>query len=640
MMLALDRKKSSPRASAPARGARRRGILSAGAGPIRRRATSCACGGSCPRCSSPSKLEVGAPGDDFEREAEKMADRVMRMPSPAGAAGRTSGPKTQGQVSKAPASVRAVASSPGQPLAADTRAFFEPRFGWDFSSVRVHADRPADESARAVNAVAYTVGRDIVFAAGQFSPGTREGQQLLAHELTHVVQQSSGSPRVQRQGAPAPPCPASVALSSRARPVHVPSCGTTPVTASRSPASAPVTWSLANGATQTAPGVPAVVDPATTISNAAGTIGTITVSPTQTPGYIIVTATGPSGCFAWTPLNIASTPVGVGQTARVGALTNPAEYGAQFANTLNAASGNSADLFQVKVNERFSGLATPNAATHLVATPFGDFTLHSNPWTPNSDSPGWAVTTAGVQGPDNIGTDRNFIDVGRFVSSASNRTPTTTLTAATPVGFSVQQDLHWFCAQAAVGSQWVTPPFATLTHTRHLMQTGSNVTFVTGIPVPSLAANSDPYTGQPAIIGATATPNPVAASATVPPGSPRGTRPPPANTTTVTARTLPAPIPTGHDLRFSIQGNRRGCSINATTGVVTVGTRTGTITVRVRDAARGNRNFDEVPVTISATPAPAATPAAPPTSPTPTVNPPATPAQIAPPPPLPAAPSP
>ncbi len=85
--------------------------------------------------------------------------------------------------------VHDVLSSPGRPLDAGTRAFMEPRFGHDFSNVRVHTDARAAESARAVNALAYTVGRDVVFGRGQYMPGTMEGMRLMAHELTHVVQQ-------------------------------------------------------------------------------------------------------------------------------------------------------------------------------------------------------------------------------------------------------------------------------------------------------------------------------------------------------------------------------------------------------------------------------------------------------------------
>lgn len=92
-----------------------------------------------------------------------------------------------------PPIVSEVLRSPGQPLDGETRAFFEPRFGHDFSQVRVHADRSAAEAAAAVNALAYTVGRDVAFGAGQYAPQTTAGRKLLAHELTHVVQQGFNS---------------------------------------------------------------------------------------------------------------------------------------------------------------------------------------------------------------------------------------------------------------------------------------------------------------------------------------------------------------------------------------------------------------------------------------------------------------
>jgi hypothetical protein len=93
-----------------------------------------------------------------------------------------------------PPVVHEVLRSSGQPLDASTRAFMDSRFGQDFSGVRVHTGARAAESARAVNALAYTVGRDVVFDAGQYQPQTNEGRGLLAHELTHVMQQSSQSP--------------------------------------------------------------------------------------------------------------------------------------------------------------------------------------------------------------------------------------------------------------------------------------------------------------------------------------------------------------------------------------------------------------------------------------------------------------
>jgi hypothetical protein len=86
-----------------------------------------------------------------------------------------------------------VLNSSGQPLDTQTRQLMEPRFGQDFSGVRVHTDGRAAESARAVNAIAYTVGRDVVFGAGQYRPATAAGRATLAHELTHVAQQGGAT---------------------------------------------------------------------------------------------------------------------------------------------------------------------------------------------------------------------------------------------------------------------------------------------------------------------------------------------------------------------------------------------------------------------------------------------------------------
>ncbi len=96
----------------------------------------------------------------------------------------------------APPIVHEVLRSSGRPLDDETRAFMEPRFGHDFSQVRVHTDDRAAESARAVNARAYTVGWDVVFGAGQYMPKNVTGKLLLAHELTHVAQQEHSISRL------------------------------------------------------------------------------------------------------------------------------------------------------------------------------------------------------------------------------------------------------------------------------------------------------------------------------------------------------------------------------------------------------------------------------------------------------------
>ena len=85
-----------------------------------------------------------------------------------------------------------LASSSGQPLDRDTQALMQSRLGHDFSDVRVHADGQATDSAKAVNAQAYTVGTNVVFQSDKYSPGTDSGNKILAHELTHVVQQKAG----------------------------------------------------------------------------------------------------------------------------------------------------------------------------------------------------------------------------------------------------------------------------------------------------------------------------------------------------------------------------------------------------------------------------------------------------------------
>ena len=152
-----------------------------------------------------AKLKVSVPGDVYEQEADRIADQVMAMP--AHPAVSEAPPHIQrlagqpiGQMDAMPASVDETLASPGRPLEPALRQDMEQRFGQDFSRVRVHSDAAAERSAREVNAHAYTMGSHIVFGAGRFAPATREGRLLLAHELTHVVQQSSGDVFLGKKG--------------------------------------------------------------------------------------------------------------------------------------------------------------------------------------------------------------------------------------------------------------------------------------------------------------------------------------------------------------------------------------------------------------------------------------------------------
>ena len=97
----------------------------------------------------------------------------------------------QAESSEVPPIVHEVLRSPGQPLDGNTRTFMESRFGHDFSQVRVHTDEKAAKSAQSVNALAYTVGPNVVFGKGEYTPSTTAGKRLLAHELTHTIQQSA-----------------------------------------------------------------------------------------------------------------------------------------------------------------------------------------------------------------------------------------------------------------------------------------------------------------------------------------------------------------------------------------------------------------------------------------------------------------
>ena len=158
------------------------------------------------------KPTVSAPGDASEIEAEAVADQVMRMAEPA-ALGRAplaiarkcSACEDEGQIQTrrnpeahadagldSAAAVHA-ARQGGAALPGSLRGYFEPRFGHDFSGVRIHADGQAAQAARAVQARAYTYGSDIVFGPGEYAPATSQGKRLLAHELVHVVQQGGGT---------------------------------------------------------------------------------------------------------------------------------------------------------------------------------------------------------------------------------------------------------------------------------------------------------------------------------------------------------------------------------------------------------------------------------------------------------------
>ena len=194
------------------------------------RRCACAGGGSDCECDEKQrpqmKLAVSRPGDAFEQEADRVAAQVMRMPVSPGAistvapiVSRQTAPETDEEIpdesallsirrkergasepavtGDVAAEVRSI-SGGGQPLPSGVRAFFEPRFGHDFGRVRVHTDARAAATTHALEARAYTLGSDIAFAPGEYRPETEAGRMLLAHELTHVLQQRDAAQTVMR----------------------------------------------------------------------------------------------------------------------------------------------------------------------------------------------------------------------------------------------------------------------------------------------------------------------------------------------------------------------------------------------------------------------------------------------------------
>lgn len=171
------------------------------------------------------KLKIGAPNDKYEQEADRVADQIMRMPGPRTVQTRNSLPQiqrkcqecedelqrksTQTTTQTQPAPLYSSASSGnsliqpfhhgGFPLSKTDRNFYEPRIGMDFSQVRIHTGPRASEAAQSIQARAFTYRNNIVFGAGQYQPTAHEGKRLMAHELTHVVQQST-APSVVRRG--------------------------------------------------------------------------------------------------------------------------------------------------------------------------------------------------------------------------------------------------------------------------------------------------------------------------------------------------------------------------------------------------------------------------------------------------------
>jgi hypothetical protein len=164
----------------------------------------CPCDGGCPSCKEPiqPKLIIGKPNDKYEREADKVADAIMNkynfgmhqysedfeisiLSKEFSCSPQEASPDIESSIDKI--------TSGGNTLPESIITFFEPRFRQDFSHVRVHTDNQAAELAKNLNAQAFTIGNHITFGSGRYNPETIKGKKLLAHELTHTVQQTKRS---------------------------------------------------------------------------------------------------------------------------------------------------------------------------------------------------------------------------------------------------------------------------------------------------------------------------------------------------------------------------------------------------------------------------------------------------------------
>jgi hypothetical protein len=149
------------------------------------------------------KPMVGPANDVYEREADQIADTVAmggdaRMVTPTVAAAVQRDGAAVGNSSGAATAAKAV-SSGGRGLSRSETGFFAPRFGRDLSHVRIHEGPQVDEAAATIGARAYALGNDIALASGEYTPGTAEGRRLMAHELTHTLQQTSGAQAIRRE---------------------------------------------------------------------------------------------------------------------------------------------------------------------------------------------------------------------------------------------------------------------------------------------------------------------------------------------------------------------------------------------------------------------------------------------------------
>jgi hypothetical protein len=564
-----------------------------------------------------AKLHIGTANDPLEHQTARVADPVMTTNSAAGPTPNT-----------APPIVHEVLRGPSQPLPPIVRGTMEAMLGHDFADVQVHTGTRAGESAEAVSAQAYTVGRHVVFAPGRFDPGTAAGQRLLAHELTHAAGHQPAAPtpagplRISAPGDMAEQHAIAVA-EGRAAPTTM---ATSQAQLHRQPAKVVLTG-ISVGATLNGAAVvtdrftvpmesgvalkatkapsnatdvtlsilpdTAKIDAGTKIDN---TTGAITVGAGQTGGNAKVQADQPDGTSQATFVVFTGVPGKLENKTSATRIGTTGTYGGLFTHTFTAPAGG---LKGAHVNEKFAAAAKGNKLSFTGPPLAAKATLNVDINDPESASKGWDLNASGeMTTSDKISWADNLADARPFVKNASNPNPTDKL----PKELTAVQD---FRNLSFPSKKYGSTVIDSTTHRRALEdREDAGLDRVKAITSANRKEVVDDYAGPTVFRHASADPASIPAATPAPPG---GAAPKPTKSRISFKRDGQSASE-----KFQVNDPKRGCTVDGF-GLLTPGTEAGQVTVRVGDGT----NFDEVTVTITAgAPAPAPAPAKPGATPT------------------------
>ena len=384
-------------------------------------------------------------------------------------------------------------------------------------------------------------------------------QRSAGNQATMRALAAGGGPLLQRAGNPV----SVTGISLSADRASVPADGT--ITAKAAPSNATGVKYSAEKNTADPAGITVDADK-----------GTVSVADTQEGGLVNVKATADDTTFAFAVLRVSEKPKTLDETSP-SAGSQPGRYAGEFVHTFSGKSGDKTKMEGANINEKFDPLE--------VESPFGTFKLTANA----AGSQGWDLNASGaMSGPDRVSIDKSMIDARKFVKSASNPSPAKTL----PQGFDMKQELRSksFPSGTLDGS-----PFTSTSHGRKLEEQNGTLVVVLGAGKDSVTLD---YEGPAVYRKAAASPAKVVAS---PPKPKEKDATWDREEVTVTAEVLPST----KKLVYSLVGEKLGCEIDKSSGVVKIGATPGTITVRASDGSAAPGHYDEVKIEITARPAPA-----------------------------------